>query len=41
VAEAAAGYTDLFTQLLYIGLAGALALLVLSPLLKRMMHGVR
>jgi POT family proton-dependent oligopeptide transporter len=41
VAEAAAGYTDLFTQLLYIGLAGALALLVLSPLLKRMMHGMR
>jgi len=41
VVEAAAGYTDLFTQLLYIGLAGALALLVLSPLLKRMMHGVR
>lgn len=40
-AAAAAGYTDLFSQLLYIGLAGALALLVLSPLLKRMMHGVR
>ncbi|MDA8554671.1 oligopeptide:H+ symporter, partial [Luminiphilus sp.] len=41
VATAAAGFTDLFSQLLYIGLAGALALLVFSPLLKRMMHGVR
>ena len=41
VAAAAAGYTELFSQLLFIGLAGALALLVFSPLLKRMMHGVR
>jgi len=40
-AATAAGFTDLFSQLLYIGLAGALVLLVLSPLLKRMMHGVR
>jgi POT family proton-dependent oligopeptide transporter len=37
----AAGYTELFSQLLYIGLSGAVVLLVLSPLLKRMMHGVR
>ena len=41
LATAAAGYTDLFSQLLYIGLTGAAVLLVLSPLLKRMMHGVR
>jgi POT family proton-dependent oligopeptide transporter len=40
-ASATAGYTELFSQLLSIGLVGALALLVLSPLLKRMMHGVR
>jgi hypothetical protein len=31
----------LFSQLLTIGLAGGAVLLVLSPLLKRMMHGVR
>ena len=36
-----AGYSELFGQLLYIGLAGALALLILAPMLKRMMHGVR
>ncbi|MDG2037747.1 MAG: peptide MFS transporter [Luminiphilus sp.] len=35
------GYTELFSQLLYIGLAGGVVLLMLSPLLKRMMHGVR
>ena len=35
------GYTELFSQLLYIGLAGGVVLLILSPLLKRMMHGVR
>ncbi len=33
-------YTDLFNDLLYVGLGFALLLLVLSPLLKRMMHGV-
>jgi len=41
LASAAAGYTELFSQLLYLGLAGGAALLLLSPLLKRMMHGVR
>ena len=39
--EALAGYTDLFSQLLAIGLIGGAALLVLSPVLKRMMHGIR
>jgi POT family proton-dependent oligopeptide transporter len=38
---ALSGYTELFSQLLTIGLAGGAVLLVLSPLLKRMMHGVR
>ena len=41
LAAAAAGYTDLFNQLLFIGLAGGAVMLVLSPILKRMMHGVR
>ena len=39
--EALAGYTDLFSQLLTIGLIGGATLLVLSPVLKRMMHGIR
>ena len=39
--DALSGYTDLFSQLLTIGLAGGAVLLVLSPVLKRMMHGVR
>lgn len=33
-------YTALFSDLLYIGLGAAAILLVLSPLLKKMMHGV-
>lgn len=41
VSEALSAYTDLFDQLLNIGLAGAAILFVLSPLLKRMMHGIR
>ncbi|MDG2461417.1 MAG: peptide MFS transporter [Luminiphilus sp.] len=41
VSDALSAYTDLFGQLLSIGLAGAAALLLLSPLLKRMMHGIR
>ena len=36
-----AGYSELFGQLFYIGLAGGLALVVLAPMLKRLMHGVR
>jgi len=40
-ADALAGYTELFSQLLVIGLAGGAVLLILSPLLKKLMHGVR
>jgi len=40
-ASALAGYTELFAQLLTIGLAGGAVLIVLSPILKRLMHGVR
>ncbi|HCL93528.1 MAG TPA: MFS transporter, partial [Gammaproteobacteria bacterium] len=39
--DALSGYTELFSQLLTIGLAGGAVLLVISPVLKRMMHGVR
>ena len=39
--DALSGYTELFSQLLTIGLAGGAVLLALSPVLKRMMHGVR
>ena len=35
-----AGYTELFGQLLTIGLAGGAALLVLSPTLNKLTHGV-
>ena len=38
--SALASYTELFSQLLIIGLAGGTVLIVISPLLKRMMHGV-
>ena len=37
---ALASYTELFGQLLIIGVAGGAVLLTISPLLKRMMHGV-
>jgi POT family proton-dependent oligopeptide transporter len=37
---ALARYTDLFNSLLWVGLAAAAALLVISPLLKKMMHGI-
>jgi len=37
-AQALASYTELFSTLLYIGLGGGLALLVISPLLRRGMH---
>ena len=40
-AGALAGYTELFGQLLTIGLAGGAVLIALSPILKRLMHGVR
>ena len=39
-AAALANYTDLFANLMYTGLACALLLLLLSPVLKRMMHGI-
>ena len=37
---ALASYTELFTSLLWVGLAFAVGLLLISPLLKKMMHGV-
>jgi len=37
---ALASYTELFTNLLWVGLGVAVALLLISPVLKRMMHGV-
>jgi POT family proton-dependent oligopeptide transporter len=41
ITAALANYSELFTSLLYIGLAVGSVLLLLSPLLKKMMHGVR
>ena len=40
VAAALASYTELFGSLLYLGLSVAALLLLLSPLLKKMMHGI-
>ena len=40
VSVALASYTELFSNLLWVGLGVAAALLLISPLLKRMMHGV-
>jgi POT family proton-dependent oligopeptide transporter len=40
IAAALAGYTDLFTNLLWTGLGVAAVVLLLSPLLKKWMHGV-
>lgn len=40
IAAALAGYTELFTKLLYTGLGVAAIMLILSPLLIRMMRGV-
>lgn len=37
---ALASYTSLFNDLLYVGLAVAVLLLAISPLLKKMMHGI-
>ena len=41
VAEAAAKYGELFQMLMWIGLGSALLFLLLAPLLRRMMHGVK
>ncbi|RLA60360.1 MAG: MFS transporter [Gammaproteobacteria bacterium] len=40
VGVALASYTELFGNLLYVGLAFAALLLLVSPLLKKMMHGI-
>jgi POT family proton-dependent oligopeptide transporter len=40
VSEALANYSALFNDLLYVGLGVGLLLLVISPLLRRLMHGV-
>jgi POT family proton-dependent oligopeptide transporter len=40
VGAALASYTELFNGLLYVGLAVAGLLLVISPLLKKLMHGI-
>lgn len=41
IAAAASGYAGLFWKLMWIGLACSLLAFVVSPLLRRMMHGVR
>jgi POT family proton-dependent oligopeptide transporter len=40
VGAALAGYTELFTMLCFTGLGAASALLLVTPVLKKMMHGV-
>jgi proton-dependent oligopeptide transporter, POT family len=40
IGAALASYTELFTGLLYVGLGVAAVLLLLSPVLKKMMHGI-
>jgi POT family proton-dependent oligopeptide transporter len=40
VSVALASYTELFGNLFYVGLAFATVLLLISPLLKKMMHGI-
>ena len=40
IAAALASYSALFSNLLYLGLGVAAALLLISPLLKKMMHGI-
>ena len=40
IGVALAGYTELFGSLLWVGLAVGAGLLLLSPLLKKMMHGI-
>lgn len=41
IAEAAAKYADLFTLLMWLGIGCAVAAFLVSPLLRRMMHGVK
>ena len=41
MAEAAGKYASLFWTMVWIGLGAGLVVLVLSPLLRRAMHGVR
>ncbi|WP_162247698.1 oligopeptide:H+ symporter [Lysobacter sp. Root494] len=41
IAEAAAKYADLFTLLMWLGIGCAAAAFLVSPLLRRMMHGIR
>ena len=36
-----AGYEPVFTVLVYVGIGGGVLILLLSPLLKRMMHGIK
>lgn len=40
ISAALASYTELFSSLLYVGLGFSVLLLLLSPLLKKMMHGI-
>ena len=40
VSAALAGYTELYSSLLWIGLGVGVFMLLLSPLLRRMMHGI-
>jgi POT family proton-dependent oligopeptide transporter len=40
IGAALASYTELFTSLLYVGLGAAAVLFLLSPILKKMMHGI-
>jgi POT family proton-dependent oligopeptide transporter len=40
ISVALASYTELFSNLFWVGLAVAAVLLVISPLLKKMMHGI-
>lgn len=41
IGAALARYTDLFGNLLYVGLGVALLLLLISPILNKMMHGIK
>ena len=41
IAHAAAGYADLFTFLMWLGVGCAVLALAASPMLRRMMHGVK
>ena len=40
ISTALASYTQLFTDLLYTGLGVAALLLLITPVLKKMMHGI-